>query len=337
MYIALRDQLKHYFYKKPFIWKGLETLQGLQYWWEYQYYYNWKLAPNKSSIREVNVEFSSACNLRCQFCGLDHEKPKTLMSVELLQNLLDTLLNDPHFSKVQVLNLYNGGETLLHPKRLELFELIAEYKKRAQREKKHFPEIWMVTNGMLLREKLSAQLLEMDVLDHLRLSLDGGTPERFEELRVNAKWKVFNQNVKTFCELNNKRQRKVKVSSITIVDDDKPLNTSWMHPEFLELLDLMDHKELRRAHNWAGDIEAGLVKEKNHKMGCGMLMHQMVLLPNGDVTVCCNDLNSKGVVGNLNKQSLLDVCNGEERRKYLYLLLKNRKKELPLCAECETF
>lgn len=338
MYITLRDQLKHFFYRKPLIWKTLEFFQGLQYWWEYHYYYKWQWAPKSSSIREINLEFYSACNLRCSFCGLDHNKTKEQISPEVLKRLLSTLSNDPHFRKVQVLNLYNGGETLLHPKRLEMLEIIAQHKHDANAQGKHFPEVWMVTNGMLLREKMAKSILELQVIDHMRFSLDGGTPEKYETIRVNGKWPVFYQNLKAFCQLNREMGHHTKVSSITIVEDEYPLNTSWMHPEFKELLDLMDHKELRRAHNWAGDIEElDHTLHKPHKIGCGMLMHQLVVLPNGDVTVCCNDLNSKGVVGNMMQEPLIDIAQGKERRRYLDALLQGRKQELSLCAECETF
>ena len=67
----------------------------------------------------------------------------------------------------------------------------------------------------------------------------------------------------------------------------------------------MDSFELRRLHDWGGEVD--LQEESRptkYKLGCNMAMHQMVVLPNGDVTMCCNDLNSKGVVGNIKNTSL---------------------------------
>ena len=49
----------------------------------------------------------------------------------------------------------------------------------------------------------------------------------------------------------------------------------------------MDHYELRRLHDWGGEVEIeGSDGPQLFKIGCNMLMHQMVVLPNGDVTVC---------------------------------------------------
>jgi radical SAM protein with 4Fe4S-binding SPASM domain len=110
-----------------------------------------------------------------------------------------------------------------------------------------------------------------------------------------------------------------------------------MHPQFQEIYKLLDWYELRRLHNWAGDIEEFKVPEKKHKIGCALLMEQMVLLPNGDVTICCNDLNSKSVIGNVLKTDFMDIYNCEQRVRYLKLHLQGKKDQIPLCKNCETF
>lgn len=182
----------------------------MQYAYEYFFKFKHPLFNNTNTIRELNLEFSSNCNLRCKFCALDHLKPKNYLSAEVLEKTLESLINDPAFNKVQVLNLYNGGETLLHPKRVDLLELIAKYKQAAKANKKHFPEVWLVTNGMLLRESLSEQIIKMQVLDHVRFSVDGGTPKAFEEMRVNAKWDVFNKKCDEFYPLKQAKRKPYK-------------------------------------------------------------------------------------------------------------------------------
>ena len=68
-----------------------------------------------------------------------------------------------------------------------------------------------------------------------------------------------------------------------------------------------------------------------------MLINQMVVLPTGEVTVCCNDLNSEGVVGNILEESLYQIYSGEKRMRYIKLLKEGRKDELELCRECVSF
>ena len=102
----------------------------------------------------------------------------------------------------------------------------------------------------------------------------------------------------------------------------------------------VDGYELRYAHNWGGDVEIKELKnktKKSYKVGCSLLMHQLVLLPNGDMTVCCADLNSKGVLGNIKKEKLFAIYNNPKRKEMLMKFIQGKKKEIELCKDCETF
>jgi len=335
MYIEWREKIKNRFSRYPKLWAVLLKGKSVAYAYNYLKYYKKPFSPTEGSIREVNIEFCSDCNLRCKFCSLDHLKPKQHISPEVLETVLEELVYHPKFSKVEVLNLYNGGETLLHPKRLELFEIIAKYKNKAAAEKRHFPKVLLLTNGMLMRERLARSILELQVLDVVQFSLDGGNIEKFEELRVNAKWPLFYKNVKALMELKKELQPNLQLKSITILEDQFEMSTDWMEPEFKELVLGMDSYELRRLHDWGGEVELEESKKTESKIyGCGLAMHQMVVLPNGDVTMCCNDLNSNGVVGNVLKTTLAEVYESPERRNYIDKLLVGKRDELELCKNC---
>lgn len=337
MYFKLKSYIKQSLYGKPIIWPFLEMLQGFKYALNYHYYYGLLKGKKGFSVREVNLEFASQCNLRCQFCSLDHLKPKTLITPEILEKFLKGFVTDKRYRKIKRINLYNGGETLLHPKRLELLSIIKKYKDLAKKNRYKFPEIHLLTNGMLLREKLAEDIIKIDAVDLLGVSFDGGTPEAFEEMRTNAKWPIFYANIKAFDKVRKQHNSKIKMSAISCIPSDKPRTTKWMHPEFKEIYELLDWYELRRLHNWAGNIEEIKIPIKKHKIGCTLLMEQMVLLPNGDVTICCNDLNSEAVIGNITTTDFIDIYNCETRMKYLYLHLKGRKNEIDFCKGCETF
>ena len=312
---------------------AVDRLQQTRFNWLYKKYYTNPESDHTASTIEINLEFASQCNLRCKFCALDHQKPHVQMSEEVLKTLMNTLLNDERFNRVERLNLYNGGETLLHPKRLEMLRFIAAYRVKFIAQGKRFPKVVMLTNGMLLRPALSDSIINEHLVDVMKFSLDGGTPEAFEEMRVNAKWNLFYTNVKYFVE--KAKSKGIHSAGITIVPDELPLNTSWMHPEFREIIELLSDYELRRLHNWGGAID--IAKKKRWKKGCNMLLDQMVVLPNGDVTICCNDLNSLGVTGNILEKSLFELYQSEERLRHVKLLKQGRKSELFLCADCETY
>lgn len=345
---SLREKLKSRYYEHPVVWPVLKKVQEWNNRAQYRWYYRMPGRQNRVSVREINIEFNSACNLRCKFCALDHNKPKQSMSPLILRRFLDQFLSDPRFHSVEKIQLYNGGETLLHPKRIEMLRIIAEYRLLTQEEGIPFPKVSMLTNGMLLRENLARQIVDEGLVDEVGFSLDGGTPEDFEDLRVNAKWKGFYENVKFFAEYARSSDKAIRIYGITIVPEPRTLDYSWMHSEFVELAQLFDHHEMRRLHDWGGEVDLlgdhniGVGRKEEEKTvlkdrGCDLLLRQMIWLPNGDVTICCNDLNSKGVVGNILNDTLWDIYNSPERRRYLDLLDAGRKAELELCKDCQTF
>ena len=336
-YYDLKIYIKKLFYRFPFIWKVLEFFQGLLYVYQYVYYYKLPGHRNRFSVKEFNIEFASQCNLRCAFCSLDHLKPKQTITTEILDTFFETLRTDKRFRSINIVRLHNGGEALLHPKRLEMLAVIKKHKDLAKASNQKFPKIDLLTNGMLLGERLAKQIIELDVLDSIGLSMDGGTPEAFEKMRTNAKWPRFYKNLTTFCELNRAAGHHIQTYTICCIPDDKPLNTKWMDAEFRTALETLDRAEIRYLHNWAGEVDTVKVKDKPHKIGCSLLMTQMILLPNGDITVCCNDLNSKGVVGNILQDDIFEIYKSQNRRVYIDKLLVGKKEELELCSGCETF
>jgi len=341
MLIAVRDYFVKNLNKGTFLWKVLEFFQGMFYAKNYLFYYRWKLIKNNTTLREVNIEFTSFCNLRCSFCSLDHEKAKVKMSPELLEVFFHSMVNDSRFKKVEVIHLHNGGETLLNPQIKELLAVIKKYKDITLERGDKFPTVYLLTNGTPLIEKKAVDIILSEAIDVMEFSMDGGSPRRFEEMRIKAKWDLFYKNIKFFCEENKQAGNKVKTNIISVIDSDKPLDTGWMDDQFVEVLNMVDTYELRHPHTWAGEVDIEGDSSNNiskpHKIGCGLLMHQLVFLPDGNVTVCCVDLNSKGLVGNIKESSLYDIYNSPTRRKWLELMYQGKKSEIELCKNCDTF
>lgn len=341
MLIATRDFFVRKLKKGTFLWKSLEFLQGMLFVKNYLFYYKWNIFKNSTTTREINIEFVSYCNLRCSFCSLDHEKPKVRMTPSILENLMNNLVNDNRFRKVEVIHLHSGGETLLHPQIGELLAVIKKYKDLANYKNQSFPKVNLLTNATPLTEQKAIEIIESGAVDVMRFSMDGGSPERFESMRIRAKWDIFYKNMVFFLNENKRQKANIKTHIISVIDSNNSLKTDWMDKQFVEVLNLVDTYELRHPHSWAGEVDiegnSSNSMSKPHKIGCGLLMHQLVILPNGDVNVCCTDLNSRGVVGNIQQQSLFDVYNSPTRKKWLKLFYQRKKHEIDLCKNCETF
>ena len=159
-------------------------------------------------------------------------------------------------------------------------------------------------------------------------------------MRERAQWDIFVRNVSSFCEQKKELDPSMRTGIITLIDYKDRKSTEWMSAEFRAMLGMVDEYELRYAHNWAGEVDTGMKKPlagKQYKIGCGLLMHTMVVLPNGDVTVCCSDLNSRGVIGNITRNSLYEIYRSPLRLNLMRLLATGKKHESDLCKDCESY
>jgi radical SAM protein with 4Fe4S-binding SPASM domain len=266
--------------------------------------------------------------------------PKVRISESVLRAFFDQWLADKRFHQLDWLHLHNGGESLLHPKMDMVLEVIRQYKVLAEAKGIPFPKVSLLTNATLLSAKKVEQLLAPGVLSQVRMSIDGGDSETFEQIRLRAKWADVSANVRHFLDYNRQQPHPVETGIICLVPAARPLSLRGMDPEFVNLISGADHVELRRVHGWAGELGEELDETPEYltdKTGCMLALQSLVLLPDGQVTVCCADLNRKGVVGNILNTPLIDLYRAPQRLDMLAKLYQNRKQEVPLCQDCESF
>lgn len=291
-------------------------------------------ASRNTTITEVDLEFVNYCNLRCKWCSLDHSQKRSVMSEELLRKFFDNLLHDIRFRSIKKINLFNGGETLLHPNFIGMLKIVKEYKDTFRKSGREFPFIDLLTNGTVLNADLSREIIDMDVVDAMHFSVDGGSREKYEELRKGARWDAVSKNIRDFVRINSS---KIKTGIICIIENGKPNNTAWMTDEFREVCALVDHIELRYPHDWMGDVQVEGHK-KVFKNYCKFLFHSLVILPNGDVAVCCGDLNGKmATIGNLFEKDMYRIYDSKPRREMKYAILQGNRESIPLCRECSGY
>jgi len=284
----------------------------------------------------LNIEFNSSCNLRCRWCSLDHGRPRRSMSPETLDALLRQLAQNA-LPALRHIDLHNGGETLLHPDMSSMLNVLRRWKPFLPGS----PRIRLLTNGMALSERKAVQIVQSGVIDRVRFSIDGGSPGQYESIRRGARWEALTRNVLRFMAHNNHAAHRAETEAICLLPAG---HAEPFAPEFASLLSHFDTVSLRHPHNWDGSAELGVddsgYRETASRMQgkcCFLLLHNLVVLPEGDVTACCNDLNARLVLGNIHTTGIGAIARSEIRTAMRRLMEQGRKHEIPLCRQCTGF
>lgn len=143
-----------------------------------------------TQLAKAYIELTSRCNLSCQTCIRNAwEEPQGDMSSATFDRLIENLKELPSRPDI----FFGGfGEPLL-------FSNIAEMIRRV---KVVAGKVELITNGMLLTEERSRQLIEAE-LDTLWVSVDGATAEHFADVRLGAALSTVLDNITYFSNLRD--------------------------------------------------------------------------------------------------------------------------------------
>jgi radical SAM protein with 4Fe4S-binding SPASM domain len=257
---------------------------------EYQEYRrSWLENPANFIVRDfplhLDVEITSRCNLRCTFCDklpLLSKDQQGDMSLAQYKKIID----EGRAGRLWGLKLSYRGESLLHP---DVVEMVAYAKANG------VLDIYFNTNGMLLSESLSLQLMDAG-LDRISLSVEGTDPVAFERERRGANFHRILQNLDRLMSLRTQKgyaHPRVRVQTVRFPD-----------------LDLEDYRRFWLNH--CDEVAAVDYKDSTNRVkglecrdwACPQLWQRMTIEWTGDVMPCNNDDYRRLCLGNVKERSI---------------------------------
>ena len=143
--------------------------------------------------RELQVEVTAACNLRCQMCLVRYRPPVDRvtgsMSLATFRGILDAL---PGLERVTLQGL---GEPLMAP---DLMAMVAEATSRGV-------VVGFNTNATMLTRAKAEELVDAG-LGWLHISVDGATAETYEAIRERARFDRVAANVAGLVDVMRQRR-----------------------------------------------------------------------------------------------------------------------------------
>lgn len=263
--------------------------------------------------RRLEIELVSNCNLRCMYCPRKYlSNLSGYMDFRLFRRIIDEASKYPELAIV----LHRRGESMLHPEFKEMLRYISG----------KFKEVQMATNATLLtKDKYEAII---DSLSFLSFSLD--VPEKYDKLRVPAKYKKVEKKILDFLNYNEGKVR-TQVSMV------KTMNTTEENiQEFKNIWQgKVDRIRIYEEHSKNG-VFGSLVNHRKDRMPCVMPFYEMLIYDDGSVGRCNHDWNGGPLMGNVNNDTIRAIWHNQKYEK-----LRNEHCKLDftdaVCKNCDSW
>ncbi len=281
------------------------------------------------SFYKVNIEITNVCNLQCSFCP-EVERSNGYMTPDLFEKVIEQV---SQVTKLVTFHLM--GEPLLHPCLPQFVEICERYGVK----------IFLVTNGVLLNEKLSNTLLH-PAFRQINFSLHS-FQDNFPEKDPSS----YLEKIFTFTERVAK-ERPTLFINYRLWNLQSPVGMGQQNIDVLGRIEdrfgvsldvIPDTREqksypLKPRLSLHFDTEFTWPHPSHPSLGdtgtCYGLSSHFGVLVDGTVVPCCLDKEGRIPLGNLTTSPLLEILKGPRA---LSLLKGFQIEKLvdPLCQRCQ--
>ncbi|MCC7201192.1 MAG: radical SAM protein [Nitrospirae bacterium] len=274
------------------------------------------------------IEPTSFCNLKCPMCtSRDIPDDKIgYMDWGLYKKIIAEARGFVHD-----INLFIGGESLFH-KRLP--DMIRHARENGIGTR-------LSTNATVLTKEKTNALLDAG-LDFIIFSFDGYDKDTYERIRVNANFEKTLKNIRSFLEEKKRRgSRKPYVVFQVIEGLNHRENDVEARQSFLSQFRNLPVNRFSfiKPHTFGGKIprddKKGFRALSAKYVPCTFLWYSMSIKWDGTVVPCCVDLSGDMPLGDVRKESLSDIWNGQRLIDLREKIASGRYEDVPLCKGCD--
>lgn len=262
-------------------------------------------------IKRVYLEITNACNLNCPFCT--NEKGQSFMSLDTINYYLNQIKKVSDYVYLHVL-----GEPLLHKDIDKILSICDNLDLNIQ----------LVTNGTLLKNNLN--IFNHNSLRKLSISLHSISEQNIDSDYFDTIDKIINNNYHCYIEL---RFYNYENLSEDLVDYKNKLYKKFnvVETEKTNSYKLKDNVYIYYSNlfDWP-NINSQIISNEGH---CHGGIDQIAILNDGKVTLCCLDPCGYNSVGDLKKDTLLDILSSNNYKEIINNF-KNRKLTCEFCKKC---
>ena len=286
------------------------------------------------------IDITNRCNAKCVWCPNPDLTNVGAMDMDVYRKIIDD-----YGSRGGVLTFGTFGEPLMDKHMKKRIEYLKCYPK--------IHKIEILTNGFFLNENIVPTIIENGV--GVDISLDELDKQTFEDVKKMS-FDIVRDNIVNFLKANSKATKPVPVN-IRI----KTMKTveETLEQELFKVITSYDCSVVLNSiddniiSNWAGKLDKeSFIKEyeisTNNKTQfthkrfnqtniapCTQLWKWMVVYWDGSVVLCCADMFSQAIVGDLKSNSIAEVWNGSQMKGHRDQMINRKRFEVAICQDCD--
>lgn len=275
------------------------------------------------------IELTNHCPMTCGMCPRTTSMTRDLGHMDEI--LFKRIIQEASDFSSRIF-LHHFGDSLVHPK-------LGEFVRYANQQN---IKTFLSANPVLLTEKRSRELVDNGLYE-LVLSLDGLTSDTSAAIRGQAARNVdlAEKNILSFLEYRRAADSKMPFLIMQIVRQKQNVHEVKDWVKKWSEVEGVDRVKVKSYITWDGRDEY-INSLKVEKSGCSDAPNivcdkpwtSMTVLWDGRVVPCCFDYDGIYTLGDLRKQSLKEIWEGERMRYLRQCHRDGNRQEIRLCEKC---
>jgi len=262
----------------------------------------------------LDVEVTSACNLKCEFCATTHRGDKIrkgFITFEMVKKIIDEGADNGLCG----VKFNIRGEPLMHPQ-------ICDFVRYAK--DKGLIDVYFNTNAVLLEDSVARGLIEAG-LDRISISFEGIDKKMYERYRKGSDYNLVIENIENLKVLRNKmgvRHPKIRIQTVMlpeIAEIFEEYKSFWMKKA--DEVCFLDYKEMK-------DRKEGI----KYPWACPQIWQRMAIWWDGTILPCNHDDDGLLALGNVSEINI-ESCWHSQKLNEIRNLHKN--SEAHLISACD--